>query len=158
MLVGKAAASKESAPPREFDCPLDDAEVRVKYGRCIEASRGYSADVLKFLKARSAERNAAWLKRTVETGRVAFQPWNMEILFALAVQRRARFTELQALLGASSRTLSDKLQALREAGFVERTVFDEQPVRIEYSLTAQGKRVAALATPLFAALNRPDVQ
>lgn len=78
----------------------------------------------------------------------------MEILFALAVSREARFGELSHLLGGiSSRTLSDKLQTLRDEGLVERRVFDEQPVRISYRLTKEGLMTAALATPLFAHLN-----
>ena len=92
---------------------------------------------------------------SVEAGRVLFQPWSMEILFVLAVgNKEARFGELQKMLGGiSSRTLSDKLQNLRDEGLVERQVFDEQPVRIEYRLTKEGKMTAALATPLFAHLN-----
>ena len=75
-------------------------------------------------------------------------------IFVLAVARQARFGELQRMLGGiSSRTLSDKLQTLRDEGLVERQVFDEQPVRIEYHLTKEGVTTAALATPLFAHLN-----
>jgi DNA-binding HxlR family transcriptional regulator len=40
-----------------------------------------------------------------------------------------------------------------EAGLVDRRVFDEQPVRIEYFLTPHGIETAALAGPLFAHLN-----
>lgn len=64
-----------------------------------------------------------------------------------------RFTDLHTLLGLSTRTLSDKLKTLMEAGLVDRRVFDEQPVRIEYFLTPHGIETAALAGPLFAHLN-----
>lgn len=132
-----------SAPPVEaaFDTALREA-------------RAFSAAVLGFLKTRSPDSQARWAEASVEAGRVLFQPWSMEILFVLAVSRRARFGELQNLLGGiSSRTLSDKLQTLKAEGLVERHVLDEQPVRIEYALTKEGLQTAALATPLFAHLN-----
>lgn len=158
MLSKKPAVPQESAARAPRECPVDDPVVEAVFKSCIKSSRELSHGVLRFLEGRTPEGKAKWLKESVESGRIAFQPWNMEILFVLAVQGRARFTELQALLGASSRTLSDKLQALREAGFVERTVYDEQPVRIEYALTLEGRRVAALATPLFTELNRRDAR
>jgi DNA-binding HxlR family transcriptional regulator len=78
----------------------------------------------------------------------------MEILYVLGLLSRSRFTQLQRLLGVSSRTLSDKLKHLREAGFIDREIFDEQPVRIEYFLTKSGRKVAALAAPLLAHLGQ----
>ncbi|HEX2021833.1 MAG TPA: helix-turn-helix domain-containing protein, partial [Candidatus Thermoplasmatota archaeon] len=113
-----------------------------------------SRAVLEFLARRPRDAQADWVRASVDAGRVIFQPWSMEILFVLAVARKARFTELQHLLGGiSSRTLSDKLQTLRGEGLVDREVHDEQPVRIEYRLTKEGLQAAALATPLFAHLN-----
>ena len=128
--------------------------VEREYVASVHAARAFSAGVLDFLKTRSPDSRARWAGASVEAGRVLFQPWSMEILFVLAVSRRARFGELQTLLGISSRTLSDKLQTLKAEGLVERLVLDEQPVRIEYTLTKEGLTTAALATPLFAHLNR----
>lgn len=152
--MAKGAASRHTATLHVDDCPMSEPAVAQGFDACLGASRDFSAGVLRFLQGRSHDAQARWAQASVEAGRVLFQPWSMEILFVLAVAREARFGELQTLLGGiSSRTLSDKLQTLREEGLVERQVFDEQPVRIEYRLTKEGRRTAALATPLFAHLN-----
>lgn len=133
---------------------MSDAAVAARFDTCVKDSASFSRDVLKFLATRTEAQQAKWAQESVEAGKVLFQPWTMEILFVLAVAKDARFGELQKLLGGiSSRTLSDKLQTLKEAGFVDRLVHDEQPVRIEYKLTHTGKVTATLATPLFAHLN-----
>ena len=152
--MAKAAASSHTRIPAD-ECPIRSGVVEQEYVASVKAARAFSAGVLDFLKTRSPDAQARWAGASVAAGRVLFQPWTMEILFVLAVSRTARFSELQQLLGGiSSRTLSDKLQTLREEGFIDRVVHDEQPVRIEYSLTKEGRTTAALATPLFAQLNR----
>jgi DNA-binding HxlR family transcriptional regulator len=133
---------------------MSDPAVEASFESALQASKLFSRDVLKFLEGRTPASRAKWAEESVEAGRVIFQPWSMEIMFVLAVAKEARFGQLQNMLGGiSSRTLSDKLQTLREVGLVEREVFDEQPVRIEYKLTKEGRATAALATPLFAHLN-----
>ena len=152
--MAKAAAPRHTAPLHGDDCPMSEPAVAEGFDACLGASRSFSQGVLAFLQNRSGDAQARWAQASVTAGRVLFQPWSMEILFVLAVAREARFGELQTLLGGiSSRTLSDKLQTLREEGLVEREVHDEQPVRIEYRLTKEGRMTAALATPLFAHLN-----
>ena len=42
------------------------------------------------------------------------------------------------LRGASKKMLTDSLRGLERDGFVERNVYAEVPVRVEYSLTALG--------------------
>lgn len=152
--MAKAGVPADTAVPHRKDCPLSSPAVETSFGTALRASRSFSKDVLAFLEDRTPAARAKWAEESVEAGRILFQPWNMEIVFVLAVARQARFGELQRMLGGiSSRTLSDKLQTLREEGLVEREVFDEQPVRIEYRLTKEGLTTAALATPLFAHLN-----
>ena len=56
-----------------------------------------------------------------------------------------RFSELRILKGVSSRTLSDRLRELEEIGLVRREVFSEKPVRVEYMLTPDGRRVGEQA-------------
>jgi DNA-binding HxlR family transcriptional regulator len=52
----------------------------------------------------------------------------------------ARFSELSRLVdGVSQRTLTDRLNELVDVGLVERTVFPESPVSVEYNLTPCGK-------------------
>lgn len=118
----------------------------------VDAASTFNRCTVGYLRAKPAEVQAAFVKGMVIEGRVLFQPWAMEILYVTGLLGRARFTELQRLLGVSSRTLSDKLADLRRAGLVDRQVFDEQPVRIEYFLTKRGTRVAILGSPLFCEL------
>lgn len=170
--MAKAAAPRHTARLHTADCPMSAKAVEAAFVSTLRESRAFSAAVLDFLKTRSPDAQARWAEASVEAGRVLFQPWSMEILFVLAVARRARFSELQSLLGGiSSRTLSDKLQTLKGEGLVDRQVLDEQSlriakrqlgeategprtsVRIEYSLTKEGLATAALATPLFARLS-----
>ena len=41
--------------------------------------------------------------------------------------------------GLSDRLLSQRLQELEELGIVQRRVYDQRPVVVEYSLTAKGQ-------------------
>ena len=43
--------------------------------------------------------------------------------------------------GLSERLLSQRLQELEEAGIVERRVYSERPVLVEYTLTAKGQEL-----------------
>ena len=65
--------------------------------------------------------------------------WTGLILRSLMEGPR-RFTEMSAYVpGLSDRLLSQRLQELEEADIVERRVYSERPVLVEYSLTAQGQ-------------------
>jgi len=50
-----------------------------------------------------------------------------------------RFCTIEAAIGISGRVLSERLKELEQEGIVERKVFPETPVRIEYSLTEKGQ-------------------
>ncbi len=51
-----------------------------------------------------------------------------------------RFNELQTFMGhISSKTLTQRLRALEELGFVQRRAFLEIPPRVEYHLTEKGQ-------------------
>lgn len=55
------------------------------------------------------------------------------------VSGKKRFGELaQSLGGISPKTLSQRLSELEEWGIVNREIFAEVPVRVEYSLTEKG--------------------
>ena len=67
--------------------------------------------------------------------------WTVLILWPLMEGPR-RFTEMSAFIpGISDRLLSQRLQELEEKGIVERQVFNERPVRVEYRLTEKGHDV-----------------
>lgn len=140
------------------ECPVLDGTAKAQYKAAVAASNEFSLACMQFLADRSPADKVAWIRASVLAGREVFTPWSLEILYAIAVLGTARFGDLLDLLGLSSRTLSDKLKALKEGGFVERLVFDESPVRIEYRLAKRGKATAALASPLFARLNLETLQ
>ena len=63
----------------------------------------------------------------------------------------ARFSDIGAAIpGLSDRMLSERLKELEAEGLVERFVFAETPVRVEYRLTPAGE---ALGTVLDAVLS-----
>jgi len=60
------------------------------------------------------------------------------------------FNELKEAVGdISAKILSQALQDMGEKGIVERRVSSESPVRVEYSLTEQGKDLAGVLRELY---------
>ncbi len=64
--------------------------------------------------------------------------WVGLILFDL-LKGTKRFSEMEADLPISGRLLSDRLKMLEKEGIVERNIYSEFPVRIEYSLSEKGR-------------------
>ncbi|WP_068673923.1 helix-turn-helix domain-containing protein [Oceanobacillus sp. Castelsardo] len=64
--------------------------------------------------------------------------WVGLILFDL-LEGPKRFSEMEADLPISGRLLSDRLKMLEKEGIVDRNIYSEFPVRIEYSLSDKGK-------------------
>jgi DNA-binding HxlR family transcriptional regulator len=62
-----------------------------------------------------------------------------------------RFNELKQAVGEiPPRTLAQRLVELESAGLLERTVIDSRPPRVEYRLTADGRRLRAVLDALAA--------
>ena len=60
-----------------------------------------------------------------------------------------RFNEFRQAVGEiPPRTLVARLTELEEAGVLERRVIDARPPRVEYLLTARGRRLSALVDAL----------
>ena len=73
--------------------------------------------------------------------------WTILALVTLArtPTKRARFSELQRLLGRiSQRVLTTTLRDLERDGLVSREVFAEVPPRVEYELTAFGRSLESV--------------
>ena len=69
--------------------------------------------------------------------------WSLLVLLALS-GKTLRFTDLhQKVSGISQKMLAQTLRTLEAAELVRRRVYAEIPVRIEYSLTARAKCLAA---------------
>ena len=87
--------------------------------------------------ARRAEAQRAECAATAALN-VLGQKWVMRIIRALG-ERTQRFCELQdALGGANSATLSQRLKLLEDEGLIARHAVSAVPPWVEYSLTAKG--------------------
>ncbi len=84
-----------------------------------------------------------------ESFNILFQKWNLGILYTLYLKNAVGFSEMKRILGINSRTLSDKLKLLADNKYLERNVYEESPLRVEYSLTQKGQNTVLLALPLL---------
>ena len=84
-----------------------------------------------------------------ETFNLLFQKWSLEILYTLLLKNAIGFGEIKKILTVNSRTLSDKLKMLQKHGYITRNVTAGPPLRVEYSLTQNGKNTVLLALPLL---------
>lgn len=79
--------------------------------------------------------------------------WSVLILFAL-VDGADRFNALKSrVVGISQRMLTQTLRDLEREGYVNRTVYPEVPVRVEYALTDLGRD---LVKPLYQLVSWAD--
>ncbi|MFZ3588517.1 winged helix-turn-helix transcriptional regulator [Bacillus sp. DJP31] len=65
------------------------------------------------------------------------QRWTGLIIYQL-LNGPQRFCTIESAIGVSGRLLSERLKDLETEGIVNRQVYPETPVRIEYSLTVKG--------------------
>ncbi|PKG22450.1 winged helix-turn-helix transcriptional regulator [Niallia nealsonii] len=63
---------------------------------------------------------------------------------------KKRFSDIENSLPISGRLLSERLKELEELGVVDRKVFPEVPVRIEYLLTDKGKELEMVINSIAA--------
>lgn len=74
--------------------------------------------------------------------------WSGAILRAM-LGGVTRFTDLtQTIPGLSDRMLSERLKELEAEGIVQRLVFAETPVRIEYQVTEKGRALADVVSAI----------
>ncbi len=66
------------------------------------------------------------------------QRWTGMIIHQL-LDGPKRFHAFETSLGISARVLSKRLKELENVGIIQRLVYPEIPVRIEYELTKKGK-------------------
>jgi DNA-binding HxlR family transcriptional regulator len=145
-----AAPASRSLP---LSCPLREPDAMAAYKQAVRAGSELSMHSQRFLAAKKPDEVGKWFGALMEHSRVVFQPWSMELLFVAGVLGEVRFGQLEEILGASSRTLSNKLRTLVKAGLLDRHVEPGPPVRITYKLTKTGRTTVAISSPLFAHLN-----
>lgn len=101
---------------------------------------GLSTTPSTTVRSRAARRAAAQRAECAATAALTVlgQKWVMRIIRELG-ERRQRFCELQdALGGANSATLSQRLKLLEDEGLVARHAISAVPPWVEYSLTPKG--------------------
>ena len=101
---------------------------------------GLSPSTSGATRSRAARRAAAQRSECAATAalNVLGQKWVMRIIRVLG-DRTQRFCELQdALGGANSATLSQRLKMLEDEGLIERRAISAVPPWVEYSLTDKG--------------------
>ena len=65
--------------------------------------------------------------------------WSILIFMFLGAYSCLRFNELKKYLyGVSSKSLTERLKALERDGYIDRKMYAEVPIRVEYSLTEYG--------------------
>lgn len=75
------------------------------------------------------------------TWMVIFGRWKMDIIWNLR-NKTMRFSEIEEKLpGISSKVLTTQLRELEADGLIQRTVYEEIPPRVEYTLTSLGKEL-----------------
>lgn len=112
------------------------------------------------VRARPTREDLEMIDRTRAARDLLASKWKVDLLYLLArgVHRYSRLYD--NLKGASKKMLTDSLRGLERDGFVERMVFPEVPVRVEYSLTQLGWSATQLLIELadWAAEHFPDVE
>lgn len=127
-------------------------ELRRLVEQRIQKTLGGIQDTIDMMNANydmSPEEIKANLEVLEHSFNILFQKWNLGILYTLTLKNPVGFSELKRILGVNSRTLSDKLKLLAENGYIDRTVIDDTPLRVEYSATEKGKNTVLLALPLL---------
>lgn len=95
-------------------------------------------------RSRAARREAAQRAECAATAALTIlgQKWVLRIVRSLGASTQ-RFCELQdALGGANSATLSQRLKLLEDEGLIDRTEVSSVPPWVEYSLTAKGRELS----------------
>ena len=87
-------------------------------------------------------------------GKIAIQiisrKWVPEILYQIGTHHSIRFNELQRnVKGITKKVLNDRLKELMEHQIILRKVYDEMPLRVEYSFTEHGKKLAPAIELLY---------
>ncbi len=71
------------------------------------------------------------------------------LIIEVLLQKPQRFSEIaQAISQVSDRMLAERLKELEAEGIVDRRVYPDTPVRVEYALTAKGRDLAPVMQAL----------
>ena len=112
-------------------------------GELFGPSRGSVSD------GRLSLEDTEMIERTRAVRDLLGAKWKVDVLYLLARGGRRHTWIYDHLLGISKKMLTDTLRGLERDGFVERTLYAEIPVRVEYSLTQLGWSTTSLLMEMF---------
>ena len=73
------------------------------------------------------------------TFKIVGKKFTIHILRNITLLRQNRFNQfLESIEGINPKTLSLRLKEMEKSGLIKRKVFNETPIRIEYSVTEKG--------------------
>ena len=85
------------------------------------------------------------------TFKIIGKKFTFHIIRNMAMRNQTRFNEfLRTIENINPKTLSLRLKELEEANLVQRTIYDESPIRIEYTLTQKGKDLQGIIDQMAA--------
>lgn len=73
-----------------------------------------------------------------QASKMLSKPW-VGLIINQLLHGPKRFNQLESEIHISGKVLSTKLRELEHLGLINRLIYDEKPVRIEYQLTEKGK-------------------
>ena len=76
------------------------------------------------------------------TFKIIGKKFTIHILRNMVILNQHRFNEfIDSIEGINPNTLSTRLKEMEKDGLIEREIFNETPIRIEYNLTKKGKEL-----------------
>lgn len=94
------------------------------------------------------------------TFRIIGKKFTVLILRNMIYSRQKHFNEfLNSIEGINANTLSTRLREMEKNKIIERTIYHETPVRIEYSLTEKGKELLPILDQMaaFSMKHAPEI-
>ncbi|NIM25269.1 MAG: transcriptional regulator [Nitrososphaeria archaeon] len=85
------------------------------------------------------------------TFKIIGKKFTFHIIRNMAMRNQTRFNEfLGTIEDINPKTLSQRLKELEENGIIKRSIYDEVPLRIEYTLTKKGKDLQGIIDQMAA--------
>ena len=81
--------------------------------------------------------------------KVFFNRWKPYLLHAIDFDGTTRFSRFGKQLPITEKVLTANLRELEKDGLITRTVYAEVPVRVEYTLTEQGKSLIPILDSIY---------
>ena len=75
--------------------------------------------------------------------------WTISLITTVGNFKSLRFNEIESKVGVTAKTLTQRLKELERENILKRSVFNEIPPRVEYSLTKKGLKLRDALVPLI---------